>query len=55
MNRAIRTDLAIELREDIKDRGKIDGIEIETRISQEKIKTTIIFPSLSDTLNAIPV
>ena len=25
MNRAIRTDLAIELREDIKDRGKIDG------------------------------
>ena len=42
MNRAIRTDLAIELREDIKDRGKIDGIEIETRISQEKIKTTII-------------
>ena len=35
MNRGIRTDLAIELREDIKDRGKIDGNEIETRKRQE--------------------
>jgi GPR endopeptidase len=42
MERTIRTDLAIELRENIKDRGELDGIEIATRVHQDGIKTTTI-------------
>ncbi len=42
MDKNIRTDLAIELREDIKDNGKIDGIDIETRVNDIGITTTVI-------------
>ena len=42
MERTIRTDLAIELREDIKDRGELDGIQIATKIHRQGIRTTTI-------------
>lgn len=42
MDKSIRTDLAIELREDIEDSGKIDGIDIKTRVNDNGITTTVI-------------
>lgn len=43
MNRAIRTDLAIELREDIEEEGRLDGIDINTDIKEDgTIKVTTI-------------
>lgn len=42
MDRGIRTDLAIELREDIKESGEIDGIDIQTRVKDNEITTTLI-------------
>lgn len=43
MNRNIRTDLAIELREEIKERQDIEGINIRTTVNEDQdIRTTVI-------------
>ncbi len=42
MKRYIRTDLALELKEDLPEKGIIDGVKIFTRMYDEDIKETII-------------
>ena len=42
MKRYIRTDLALELKEDLPEKGIIDGVKIFTRLYDEDIKETII-------------
>ena len=42
MKRYIRTDLALELKEDLPEKGIIDGVKIFTKLHDEDIKETII-------------
>ena len=42
MKRYIRTDLALELKEDLPEKGIIDGVKIFTKLYDEDIKETII-------------
>ncbi len=43
MNRNIRTDLAIELREEMKDRQDLEGVNISTTVNEDQdIRTTVI-------------
>ena len=43
MNREIRTDLAIELRENVADRRNMPGVKVKTVVNEDRsIKTTTI-------------